>query len=50
MTDGPQTVGNIRVVNSAVGSISSPYWADPINQAVEALWEAGIVGGGRSRQ
>lgn len=35
---------NIRVVNlSLLGSISSPYWADPINQAVEALWNAGIV-------
>lgn len=35
---------NIRVVNlSLLGGISSPYWADPINQAVEALWDAGIV-------
>jgi serine protease AprX len=35
---------NIRVVNlSLIGGISSPYWADPINQAVEALWDAGIV-------
>ncbi|NJN54114.1 MAG: S8 family serine peptidase [Anaerolineae bacterium] len=35
---------NIRVVNlSLVGGIDSPYWADPINQSVEALWAAGIV-------
>ncbi|MBP6804787.1 MAG: S8 family peptidase, partial [Chloroflexi bacterium] len=35
---------NIRVVNlSIVGGVSSPYWADPINQAVEVLWDAGIV-------
>src|SRR5690606_26426857 len=35
---------NIRVVNlSLVSGIDTPYWADPINQAVEALWEAGVV-------
>ena len=35
---------NIRVVNlSLLAGVNSPYWADPINQAVEALWDAGIV-------
>ncbi|MCA9978267.1 MAG: S8 family peptidase, partial [Anaerolineales bacterium] len=35
---------NIRVVNlSLLAAVNSPYWADPINQAVEALWDAGIV-------
>ncbi|MBE2224935.1 MAG: S8 family serine peptidase, partial [Anaerolineae bacterium] len=35
---------NIRVVNlSVVGAVDSPYWADPLNMAVEALWDAGIV-------
>src|SRR5690606_31633931 len=35
---------NIRVVNlSLVSAPQGPYWADPINQAVEALWQAGIV-------
>ncbi|MCI0397414.1 MAG: S8 family peptidase, partial [Chloroflexi bacterium] len=35
---------NIRIVNlSLISQVDSPYWADPINQAVESLWAAGIV-------
>ncbi|MCA9973933.1 MAG: S8 family peptidase, partial [Anaerolineales bacterium] len=35
---------NIQVVNlSLVAGPNEPYWDNPINQAVEALWEAGIV-------
>lgn len=35
---------NIRVVNlSLVGPVEGAYWENPINQAVEALWDAGIV-------
>ena len=35
---------DIRIVNlSLVAGINSPYWADPLDQAVEALWDAGIV-------
>jgi serine protease AprX len=35
---------NIRVVNLSFGAPpQSDYWEDPINQAVMALWQAGIV-------
>ena len=35
---------NIRVVNmSLVSSVESPYWADPLNQAVSAAWSNGLV-------
>ena len=35
---------NIRVVNmSLMGPVEGPYWENPVNQAVEALWDAGIV-------
>ncbi|MCA9966437.1 MAG: S8 family serine peptidase, partial [Anaerolineales bacterium] len=35
---------NIRVVNlSLSGPVTGPYWENPVNQAVEALWDAGIV-------
>ncbi|MFQ5435949.1 MAG: S8 family serine peptidase, partial [Anaerolineae bacterium] len=35
---------NIRVVNlSLISDVASPDWVDPINQAVEQLWDAGIV-------
>ncbi|MCZ7667632.1 MAG: S8 family serine peptidase [Chloroflexi bacterium] len=35
---------NIRVVNlSLVSGVNSPYWDDPLNMAVEALWDAGVV-------
>jgi hypothetical protein len=35
---------NIRVVNlSLVATAMSPYWADPLNQAVTQLWANGIV-------
>ncbi len=35
---------NIRVMNvSLYAEASCPYWADPLNRAVEAAWQAGIV-------
>ncbi len=35
---------NIRVINlSLVSLVQSPYWADPLNQAVMAAWANGIV-------
>jgi len=35
---------NIRVVNlSLVSPVQSPYWADPLNQAVMQTWAEGIV-------
>ena len=35
---------NIRVVNMSIqGPVTGPYWLNPLNQAVEALWDAGIV-------
>ncbi|MCA9998600.1 MAG: S8 family serine peptidase, partial [Anaerolineales bacterium] len=35
---------NIRVVNmSLMGPVTGPYWNNPLNQAVESLWNAGIV-------
>jgi serine protease AprX len=35
---------NIRVINlSLVAPVLGPYWADPLNQAVMAAWQAGIV-------
>ena len=35
---------NIRVMNlSLVSPVQSPYWADPLNQAVMQAWSAGIV-------
>lgn len=35
---------NIRIINlSLVSEVQSPYWADPLNQAVMAAWQAGIV-------
>lgn len=35
---------NIRVMNlSLVSTVQSPYWADPLNQAVMAAWAEGIV-------
>lgn len=35
---------NIRVLNlSLVSTASSPYWADPLNQAVTQAWAKGIV-------
>ncbi len=35
---------NIRVVNLSFGAeAKSPYWEDPINQAVMRLWQAGVV-------
>ncbi|RMD51906.1 MAG: hypothetical protein D6835_02740, partial [Candidatus Thermofonsia bacterium] len=35
---------DIDVVNlSIVSGITSPYWADPLDMAVEALWDEGIV-------
>ncbi len=35
---------NVRVMNlSLVSEVQSPYWADPLNQAVTAAWEKGIV-------
>lgn len=34
----------IRVMNlSLLSSVQSPYWADPLNQAVTRAWQAGIV-------
>lgn len=35
---------NIRVMNlSLYAEVGSPYWADPLDRAVEAAWQAGIV-------
>jgi len=35
---------NIRVVNlSLVSPVQSPYWADPLNQAVTQVWASGIT-------
>jgi len=35
---------NIRVVNlSLVSPVQSPYWADPLNQAVTATWASGVT-------
>jgi len=35
---------NIRVINlSLVSEVHSPYWADPLNQAVMRAWAEGIV-------
>jgi serine protease AprX len=35
---------NIRVLNlSLVSSVQSPYWADPLNQAVMTAWAEGIT-------
>ena len=35
---------NIRVLNvSLYAEATCPYWADPLNRAVEAAWRAGIV-------
>ncbi len=35
---------NIRVVNlSIVSPVQSPYWADPLNQAVMQAWASGLV-------
>jgi serine protease AprX len=35
---------NIQVLNmSIVAPVQSPYWADPLNQAVMEAWAAGIV-------
>ena len=35
---------NIRVVNlSIVSPVQSPYWADPLNQAVTKTWASGIT-------
>jgi serine protease AprX len=35
---------HIRVVNlSLVSQVQSPYWADPLNQAVMRAWASGIV-------
>jgi serine protease AprX len=37
-------VYNIQVLNmSIVAPVQSPYWADPLNQAVMRAWQAGIV-------
>jgi len=37
-------VYNIQVLNmSIVAPVQSPYWADPINQAVMRAWQAGIL-------
>lgn len=37
-------VYNIRVLNlSLVSAVHSPYWADPLNQAVMQAWANGIV-------
>lgn len=39
-----RTTHDIRVVNmSLMGPVTGPYWENPLNQAVEALWDAGIV-------
>ncbi len=35
---------NIRVVNlSLVAPVQSPYWADPLNQAVTQVWASGLT-------
>ncbi len=35
---------NIRVLNFSMSApVRSPYWADPVNQALMAAWAAGIV-------
>lgn len=35
---------NIKVINlSLVAQVQSPYWADPLNQAVMRAWQEGIV-------
>ncbi|MBI5354151.1 MAG: S8 family serine peptidase [Chloroflexi bacterium] len=35
---------NIRIVNlSLVSPVQSPYWADPLNQAVTKTWASGIT-------
>ena len=35
---------NIRVLNFSMSSTArSPYWADPVNQALMQAWQAGIV-------
>ncbi len=35
---------NIRVINLSLGAPpQSPYWDDPLNQAVMAAWASGIV-------
>lgn len=35
---------NIRIVNlSLVASVESPYWADPLNQAVTQAWANGLT-------
>ncbi|MFK7800899.1 MAG: S8 family peptidase, partial [Anaerolineae bacterium] len=35
---------NVRVMNlSLVSNVQSPYWADPMNQAVMKAWDSGIV-------
>jgi serine protease AprX len=35
---------NIRIVNlSLVAPVQSPYWADPLNQAVTQVWAGGIT-------
>lgn len=35
---------NVRVMNlSLVSTATSPYWSDPLNQAVMAAWSKGIV-------
>ena len=35
---------NIRIMNiSLYAEVASPYWADPLDRAVEAAWRAGIV-------
>jgi serine protease AprX len=39
-----QTRYNIRIVNlSLVAPVQSPYWADPLNQAVTQVWAKGIT-------
>ncbi|PKN94058.1 MAG: hypothetical protein CVU44_06545 [Chloroflexi bacterium HGW-Chloroflexi-6] len=39
-----QELYNIRVVNlSLVAPVQSPYWADPLNQAVTQVWADGIT-------
>ena len=39
-----KTNPRIRVVNlSIAGPVTGPYWENPINQAVEQLWKAGLV-------
>jgi serine protease AprX len=39
-----QATYNIRVVNlSLVSPVQSPYWADPLNQAVTQVWASGIT-------